>query len=355
MLSNCLATTNPNLAKEWHPTKNAKLLPYNVTAGSSIKVWWQCTRGDDHQWQATIVSRANGNGCPICRNLLIVLSNCLATTNQNLAQEWHPTMNGKLTPYNVSAGSNKKIWWQCPKGGDHEWQATVASRTIGNGCPVCSGYFVVHSNCLAITNPKLAQEWHPTKNAKLTPYNVRSGGSTKVWWKCSKGDDHEWQAAIYDRKSQNCSVCAGKKIVLSTCLATTNPDLAQEWHPTKNGKLTPYNVTAGSNKKVWWQCSKNKDHEWDVKIKLRKKYGCAVCSNKKVLPSNCLTLIYPNLAQEWHPTKNGTLTPDKVHHGSHQKAWWKCPKNNDHEWQAVVRERKKNGCPKCRVTFVKGS
>ena len=28
------------------------------------------------------------------------------------------------------------------------------------------------------------------------------------------------------------------------------PDLAAEWHPTKNGELTPSNISSGSSKKV---------------------------------------------------------------------------------------------------------
>tara|TARA_B110000285_G_scaffold180449_1_gene203483 strand:+ start:85 stop:225 length:141 start_codon:yes stop_codon:yes gene_type:complete len=36
-------------------------------------------------------------------------------------------------------------------------------------------------------------------------------------------------------------------------LAEVNPELAEEWHPTKNGELTPFDVTKGSNKKVWWK------------------------------------------------------------------------------------------------------
>ena len=31
------------------------------------------------------------------------------------------------------------------------------------------------------------------------------------------------------------------------------PELAKQWHPTLNGKLTPYNVKAGVFKKVWWK------------------------------------------------------------------------------------------------------
>ena len=30
-----------------------------------------------------------------------------------------------------------------------------------------------------------------------------------------------------------------QKVVKSNCLATLNPELAKEWHPTKNNRLTP--------------------------------------------------------------------------------------------------------------------
>ena len=38
---------------------------------------------------------------------------------------------------NVTPNSHKKVWWKCSKG--HEWQAVVASRNRGSGCPYCSG------------------------------------------------------------------------------------------------------------------------------------------------------------------------------------------------------------------------
>ena len=47
--------------------------------------------------------------------------------NPQLVAEWHPTKNRDLTPKDVTAGSNKKVWWQCEKG--HEWEAVIASRT----------------------------------------------------------------------------------------------------------------------------------------------------------------------------------------------------------------------------------
>jgi len=55
--------------------------------------------------------------------------------------------------------------------------------------------------------------------------------------------------------------------------------------------------------------------------------------------TNSLATQYPELATEWHPTKNGNLTPSDVVAGSHKKVWWKCAKGPDHEWEAALRNR----------------
>ena len=39
-------------------------------------------------------------------------------------------------PENFAESSGKKVWWKCKKG--HEWQATIASRNSGTGCPICN-------------------------------------------------------------------------------------------------------------------------------------------------------------------------------------------------------------------------
>ena len=48
---------------------------------------------------------------------------------------------------------------------------------------------VAPTNSLSFKNPKLASEWHPTKNGNLTPSDVTLASPKKVWWKCSKGND----------------------------------------------------------------------------------------------------------------------------------------------------------------------
>ena len=74
-----------------------------------------------------------------CAGLTVVKSNCLANTHPKLAEEWHPTKNGVLRPEHIIAGSERKVWWKCPKGPEHEWQAKVEQRARrASDCPRCN-------------------------------------------------------------------------------------------------------------------------------------------------------------------------------------------------------------------------
>lgn len=65
--------------------------------------------------------------------------NDLATLEPAVAAQGHPTLNGTLTPQQVTAASHKRVWWECPSG--HVWKAVIYSRASGkkHGCPICSG------------------------------------------------------------------------------------------------------------------------------------------------------------------------------------------------------------------------
>lgn len=192
-------------------------------------------------------------------------------------------------------------------------------------------------------NPKLAKQWHPTKNNLLKPNEVTIYSHRKVWWVCMKG--HEWDAIIGSRtRGQNCPYCSNKRTNIENCLQTTNPMLAKEWHPTKN-ELTPKEVTAHSGKKIWWVCKKG--HIWKAIVADRSYgYGCPYCCNKYACKDNCLRTLDPKLSKEWHPSKNGLLTPDKITPNSGKKIWWLC--NKGHEYEAVVSSRTRGtGCPYC--------
>jgi len=119
-----------------------------------------------------------------------------------------------------------------------------------------------------------------------------------------------------------------------------------EWHPDKNGNLSPVDLLPQSNKKVWWLCEKG--HEWQAIVQRR--YfgdGCPYCRGKLPSKENCLAARKPELIQEWHPMNNKGLTPFDVLPGSDKKVWWMC--SEGHEWQTRISHRYYgSGCPYCR-------
>jgi hypothetical protein len=344
-----LATVRPDLATEWHPTKNGDASPQGYTSGSGKEAWWLCSEG--HEWQAQISHRNGGRGCPYCSGYRVIRGETdLATTNPDLAAEWNPMQNGDLTPRDVMSGSHKKAWWLCAAG--HEWQAAIFSRAKGFGCPVCAGQRVDKGmNDLETKNPDLARQWHPAKNGDVSPRDVMSGSHKKAWWLCAAG--HEWEAIIKNRDTgAGCPICSGNKLLAGfNDLATLNPDLASEWHPTKNGNVTASDVSSSSHKKAWWLCTAG--HEWAVTVNNRDSgNGCPVCAGKQVLAGfNDLATQNPGLAAEWHTERNADISPRDVTAGSGKKAWWICAQG--HEWEGAIHGRHTGGgCPYCSGYFV---
>lgn len=342
----CTKHEMPHILKEWDPVANGTVTPQNVSYGSEKKAWWICEKG--HQWQAVIKSRKAGSGCPVCAGKRIEKTwNSLEACYPQIAKQWNIMKNGDLKPSEVFPSSHRVVWWQCDKG--HEWKAEIKSRTQGNNCPVCAdrkllkGYNDLQSKC-----PDIAKEWHPVRNGVFTPNQVRYNSSRRVWWQCEQG--HEWQTSIQNRvMGSGCPICHGKKVIEGeNDLSTLYPEIAKEWHPGKNGYLTPQTVSVNSNRRVWWQCEHG--HEWQAQIfsRTHSHTNCPICAGKKVCPGyNDLETLFPGIAKEWHPKKNGNLLPDNILAGSHKKVWWQ--DRFGHEWEATIdsRTRKNHGCPYC--------
>ena len=283
-----LATEYPEIAKEWHPTKNGDVTPNDVTPKSGKKVWWLGSCG--HEWDAVVNHRTNGQNCPICSNhRLLPGFNDLATKFPSLVKEWHPTKNGFLKPSDVFPKSTKKVWWLGKCG--HEWQATISGRTAnGNGCPICGGKQIVSGiNDLLTANPSLAKEWDYEKNIGLLPTTISPNTHKKVWWICSKCGNN-WFADIHHRNAGvGCPICANEKRQSTyhnntrnagLSLADMNPVIAKEWNYEKNGNLLPTHIHPNSNLRVWWKCKKG--HEWQAVISSRNNgSGCPYCDSER--------------------------------------------------------------------------
>ena len=400
---NDLQTVNPELAKEWDWEKNGDLRPEHVTANSGKKVWWKCSKG--HEWQAVIASRNGGNGCPVCNSERAtsypeyVLEYYLKKYGldvihpyrekgyeldiyipaKKIAVEydgavWHKNRTKKDLEKNLKCKKDDIVLYRIRQGllslndtsidyivQERQQNLLEVLKEVLDKIIVADVDVDLERDAIEIENlreytekersilslnSELAKEWNYEKNGKLKPENFLANSGKKVWWKCSQG--HEWQATIANRNSGNgCPYCSGNKVYKGyNDLETINPNLAKEWNYARNGNLIPANVTANSNKRVWWKC--HKGHEWITPISYRNNGGgCPICSGKKVLEGyNDLQTNNPILASEWDYEKNNGLKPTEVTPNSHKKVWWKC--SQGHEWEAMIKNRNNgSGCPKC--------
>lgn len=129
-------------------------------------------------------------------------------------------------------------------------------------------------------------------------------------------------------------------------LATAFPRIARSWHRALNGDLTPKDVSAFSHKKVWWECVAG--HQWQATVANRTAAGsgCPYCAGSRPTPETSLLATYPEVAAEWHPTKNNAKSPSDFLPKSGFKAWWRCPRG--HEFPATISHRTNgSGCPHC--------
>ncbi len=301
-----------HLLKEWHPTRNRDLPPYNITLTpdsltptDTRLVWWQCKKG--HNWNESVADRVrkvlegndNGGdhtGCPFCQpekieRAPILWDYCTSDVPDgeidcfHLLDEWDYEKNYPLTPKDVKTVEYRKVWWKCSNG--HSWEQLISNRVkVGVGCPYCGHRRVLKGfNDLATLFPEIAAEWDYEKN-ELTPDQVTSMTNKRVWWKCKHG--HSYQKIVSNRTQhgQGCPVCralAGEKgsmlIPGVNDLATTHPEIAVEWNHERNGELKPCDVKAGTDRRVWWKCKHG--HEWETPVARRtgkRKIGCPGCS-----------------------------------------------------------------------------
>ena len=354
-----LAAIHPQIAAELHPTKSTHFDPYNYSPSSNKKVTWLCSEG--HEWISRVEERTRGKDtkCPICRKI----EKSIANRYPSLVEEWDLEKNIGLDPKILSAASNKSIWWRCLLDSSHgSWKRGIKTRveSPSKGCPICDLEKVETTVAVKSKSydrlPKLSEyseglclEWHPTLNKTNRPSDFSAGSSKKVWWFCSSCQN-EWAAIIRNRarKNQGCPACSKHTSRSGRSTLDDYPELIEQWHPTKNEDLKPESLSFGSAKKVWWQCRINPDHIWQEAVSFRTKknsYECRVCKAE----ANSLASNYPEIADEWHPSKNGSLKPSDVSQSSGKKFWWRCSVNQEHEWEAQVRNRTTNNsnCKRC--------
>ncbi len=210
----------------------------------------------------------------------------LLKDNKELMEKYYYEKNKNVDLNTLTLGSNKKIWWKCPKCG-HAWKAIVKSKNNVKTCAVCCNRVVIvgtndlYTYCIKNNRKDLIDEFDSEKN-DFSMKELTIESHKEVWWKCLKCE-HSWHASPARRikRDSGCGVC--KHVILKkgvNDLLTTNPEIAKEWDNKKN-KIGPDEVMAGSNKeKYWFICPKG--HSYNATPLDRKKgNNCPKCSKER--------------------------------------------------------------------------
>ena len=362
----CIENKREDLIDQWDKEKNGPLTPQTVTSASNKSVWWRLPYDDERtgkhfcfEWQASPNARKGGTNCPylsVPPRAVKEGFNDLATQYPEIAKEWNYVKNGDLKPTAVVAKSGKKVWWikkyedpLTKKIFDFEWEASIQSRTVGNGCPYITNKKLYSGfNDLATRFPELAEEW--SEENELKPTEVLFGSTLKVKWVCRRNPTHKWEAAVYSRTKYNsdCPYCASQKVMKGfNDLATTDALLAQEW--SNENIIKPTHITRGSTRKIKWICPVNPLHKYEATPNDRTSgKNCPYCAGRRILPGdNDLQTLYPDVASEWDYEKNGDLKPTMISAHNMRKIWWRCPKGHSYDMEVANKIKDGINCPIC--------
>ena len=276
-----LAEINPEFAGQWNHEKNGDLGPDMVTAKSNKKYWWKYLHWAEYlkalfvfEWQASPNNRCKSPGIPFLAPNPKVWTgfNDLQTLYPEIADQWHTTKNGNMTPQMVTPYSNKKVWWTVSltlEDGSiilvDKYESVADKVKRVNPTQISTKYTVIKGvNDLATFYPEIAKELHPTKNGNVTAEMIHRESEKKFWWLLPYDDpitgkhfNFEWFASVYGRtvSKLGCPYLSGKAVWPGfNDFATLCPHLLSDWDFDKNINVDPTRVTKHSHVVVWWKC-----------------------------------------------------------------------------------------------------
>lgn len=136
-------------------------------------------------------------------------------------------------------------------------------------------------NDLRTQSPVVFNELSSNNTIDVNMLSVKS--NRKVLFICPIG--HEYESTPAKRaEGKNCPYCSHHRVLIGyNDLQSQYPEIAAQWHPTRNGDLKPNDVTYGSDRTVWWQCVEC-GYEWKAAVYSVSsgKSGCSHCSHSSV-------------------------------------------------------------------------
>jgi predicted nucleic acid-binding Zn-ribbon protein len=348
-----LADRFPDLAAQWHPTRNGDLTPAMVAAKSGKRAWWLCPECGN-EWDAQIGSRAHGSGCKACatQQSAVTSSNSkarrsLAEQDEELASQWHPTRNGDLTPADVTGNSGKRVWWLCARG--HEWKAVINNRTKARGCPKCilwgtSVEEIRLRHELAAAGVPIDAD-HPVINP-ITGKTLQCDMVVPAWNVAIEFDGNRFHKTLEGHDKDRRKTAALRKAGWIVIRVREDLDPIGD-HDVVVPLFSSALVRAKAVLTMLHELGHEAARHDDYLVTDQSWASDAAEAEVRRPRARSLATESPALAAEWDMARNLPLTPEDVPIGSGKKAWWLCIVCGN-SWHAVIGSRATgHGCPAC--------
>ena len=372
-------------AKHWHSSRNGKILPKDVSKGTSKKYWFCCDNcNHDFDIPLNSISRKDRNKpqwCPYCSKSpkkLCDNNDCDLCYEKSFAsveksKYLHPTKNNNekgemINPRKLFKHSGNKYWFTCREC-NHDFESTLAHITQDKWCPYCSEpskKICQDNDCKHCFNKSFASHekskyWHSTLNKGVLTRNITKGSNKKYWFHC-EDCEHDFESIIkVINRGSWCSYCSKpcKKICEDNnckhCFKNSfaSVEKSKYWHSTLNKGVLPRNVIKCSATKYWFKCHVcNHDFDASPSNIINEKW-CPYCSHQYLCANidckHCFNKSFASVekSKHWHPTKNNKIKPRDVFKSVATQFWFKCYKCQ-HDFKTCISHiTRGNWCPYC--------
>lgn len=340
--------TNPSLPEDPHLTR---------CRGSCGKI--SAERAGDMGWGCTC-QRNPKRPTPALKDKT---ANLLRFSDNEAVSWWDHEANDEHLWGIAKLRSPKQAAWKCPDCG-HTFAEVIREMTRSPGCPRCrearareyDQWLASFAGLTVMDVPELLAAWADTTPPALVPVldgtfnpGCRNGYQPRGMYNFRCENSHHPKISPISWLERGCQYCranATRKAAAQADVSRLSPEIAAQWHPTRNGGWTAEQASPESRRMAWW-LDPNCGHQWQQTPRERDKYTrrrCPECGT--VLDS--LAYHYPEIAAEW--SQVNALTPWHVRPADDRLAEWICPENPAHRWSATPVSRVSGStCPECQV------
>ena len=265
---------------------------------------------------------------------------------------WDHERNEEKTLRTVTLRATRVCCWKCPEC-SHLFEEKVLYMTGGNTrCPECakakqklwSAQYEEWKRTPISDVPELAAAWADEGD----PRTVMVVTNDLCRFKCPEG--HFPRIAPVTFLRSGCPSCRATETrkTQKNWLADVLPEIASQWHPERNGKLTPKKVVWDSKRKVWWQ-AECCDFVWQESPRDRDKYKRLRCPQCRTILGS-LAWKDPGLASEWSPANPVSAWYVRPTAATAYSPEWICATDPSHVWSSPLASRSAGAeCPECSV------